>query len=163
MAQLINTVKPTHLWIVLVRFHDLQIFPDRSSRALSVKVGKQMFGLSLFRPSRHSNLSPRRANVGRREIQISSLPREQDWSNALPQGQQRQSNPHPMPCLPLRRLYIDRCIRSSIYLGTWRRFETGQSHDQLRRREERDSKRMGSKKEAPSQVTFLKFLFRFQG
>ena len=35
---------------------------------------------------------------------------EQDQSNALPQGQQRQSNPHPMPCPP-RRLYIDRCIR----------------------------------------------------
>ena len=28
-----------------------------------------------------------------------------------PQGQQSQSNPHPMPCLPPRRLEIDRCIR----------------------------------------------------
>ena len=70
---------------------------------------------------------PRRA---KRDSNILS-PGEQDWSNALPQGQQRQSNPHPMPCLPLRRLYIDRCIRSSIDLGTWRRFETGQSHDPL--------------------------------
>ena len=160
---MINTVKSTHLWIVLVGFHDLQMFPDRTSRVLSVKVGKHVFGLSLFRPSRQSNPSPRRAHVGRREIQISPPRGEQDWSNALPQGQQRQSNPNPMPCLPLRRLYIDRCIRSSIDLGTWRRFETGQSHDPLRRREERDSKRMRSKKEAPSQVTFLKFLFRFQG
>ena len=70
---------------------------------------------------------PRRA---KRDSNILS-PGEQDWSNALPQGQQRQSNPHPMPCLPLRRLYIDRCIRSSIDLGTRRRFETGQSHDPL--------------------------------
>ena len=48
--------------------------------------------------------------VGRREIQISTLPGEQDQSNALPRGQQKQSNPHPIPCLLTRRLYIDRCI-----------------------------------------------------
>ena len=45
-------------------------------------------------------------HVGRRKIQIFPPPGEQDQSNALPQGQQRQSNPHPMP----GRLYIDRCI-----------------------------------------------------
>ena len=39
-------------------------------------------------------------NVGRRKIQISPPLGEQDQSNALPQGQQRQSNPHPMPRLP---------------------------------------------------------------
>ena len=39
-------------------------------------------------------------HVGRRKIQISPPPGEQDKSNALPQGQQRQSNPHPMPCSP---------------------------------------------------------------
>ena len=39
-------------------------------------------------------------HVGRRKIQISPPLGEQDQSNALPQGQQRQSNPHPMPCLP---------------------------------------------------------------
>ena len=52
-------------------------------------------------------------HVGRRKIQISPPLGEQDQSNALPQGQQRQSNPHPMPCSPrpLRRLYIDRCIK----------------------------------------------------
>ena len=50
-------------------------------------------------------------HVGRRKIQISPPLGEQDQSNALPQGQQRQSNPHPMPCLPPCRLYIDRCIR----------------------------------------------------
>ena len=48
-------------------------------------------------------------HVGRRKIQISPPLGEQDQSNALPQGQQRQSNPHPMPCPPCR-LYIDRCI-----------------------------------------------------
>ena len=38
-----NTVKSTHLWLVLVDFHDFQIFPDRTSRAWSVEVGKHMF------------------------------------------------------------------------------------------------------------------------
>ena len=42
--------------------------------------------------------------------QISPPPGEQDQLNALPQRQQRQSNPHPMPCPPPRRLNIDRCI-----------------------------------------------------
>ena len=39
-------------------------------------------------------------HVGRRKIQISPPPGKQDQLNALPQGQQRQANPHPMPCLP---------------------------------------------------------------
>ena len=99
-----------HLWLVLIGFHDFQIFPDRTSRVWSVEVGKHMFGLSLFCPSRQSNPSPRRSHVGRRKIQISPPPVEQDWSNVLSQGQQRQSNPHAMPCPPARRLYIDRCI-----------------------------------------------------
>ena len=150
--------------------------PDRTSRALSVEVGKHMFGLSLFRPSRQSNPSPRRAHVGptsgprrarvgRREIQISPPPGEQDYIGQMPYPRANKDNQIPTPCpaSPLRRLYTDRCIRSSIDLEKWRRFETGQSHDPLRRREERDSKRMRSKKEAPSQVTLLKFLFRFQG
>ena len=53
-------------------------------------------------------------SVPRRAKKDSNIPSpwEQDWSNALPQGQQRQSNPHPMPSLPPppHRLYIDRCI-----------------------------------------------------
>ena len=56
-------------------------------------------------------------HVGRRKIQISPPLGEQDQSNALPQGQQRQSNPHPMPCLPPRRLYFDRCINASVGPG----------------------------------------------
>ena len=53
-------------------------------------------------------------HVGRRKIQISLPPGEQHQSNALPQEQQRQSNPHPIPWLPPpRRHYIDRCIRCS--------------------------------------------------
>ena len=43
-------------------------------------------------------------HVGRRKIQISPPLGEQDQSNALPQGQQRQSNPHPMPSLPCPQL-----------------------------------------------------------
>ena len=86
----------------------------RVREAWKWEVGKHMFRLSLFLPSRRSNPSPPRFHVGRRKIQISPPPGEQDWSNALPQGQQRQCNPHPTPCLPPppppRRLYIDRCI-----------------------------------------------------
>ena len=97
-VQLINTVKSTRLWLVLVGFHDFQIFPDRTSRALSGELGKHMFGLSLFRPSRQSNPSPRRAHVGptsgpRRAKRDSNIPSPGRtrlyWSNALPQGQQR--------------------------------------------------------------------------
>ena len=53
-------------------------------------------------------------HVGRRKIQISPPLGQQAQSDALPQGQQRQSNPLPMPCLPPRRLYIDRCISAII-------------------------------------------------
>ena len=57
-------------------------------------------------------------HVERRKIQISPPLGEQDQSNALPQGQQRQSNPHPMPCLPPpRRHDIDRCIRGWLMDG----------------------------------------------
>ena len=53
--------------------------------------------------ARYQSFSPKSAvkyiHVGRRKIQISPRPGEQDQSNALPQGQTRQSNPHPMPCL----------------------------------------------------------------
>ena len=65
-----------------------------------------MFGISLFRPSRQSNISTSS------EERFKYPLREQDQSNALPQGQQRQSNPHPMPCLPPSPAGhdIDRCI-----------------------------------------------------
>ena len=57
-------------------------------------------------------------HVERKKIQISPPLGEQDQSNALPQGQQRQSNPHPMPCLPPpRRHDIDRCIRGWLMDG----------------------------------------------
>ena len=48
--------------------------------------------------------------VGRRKlkIQISPLLGEQDQSNALPQGQQRQSNPHP------------RTVKNNKNRSTWR-------------------------------------------
>ena len=73
-----------------------------------------MFRVSLFRPSRQSNPSQCRSHVRQRKIQISPPPGEPDWSNALPQGQQRQSNPPP------RHLYIDRCIL--VLLCIWGQF-----------------------------------------
>ena len=71
--------------------------PDRTSRALSVEVGKHMFGLSLFRPSRQSNPSPRRARVGRREIQISPPPGEQDYIGQMPYPRANKDNQIPTP------------------------------------------------------------------
>ena len=66
----VETVKSTHLSLVLVGLYDI----------CSVTV-------SFFRVG--SQISPRRAKT-----------EEQDQSNAPLQGQQRQSNPHLMPCLP---------------------------------------------------------------
>ena len=51
-------------------------------------------------PSFSSESAIKYLHVGRRKIQISPPPGERDKSNALPQGQQRQSNPHPHPCPP---------------------------------------------------------------
>ena len=77
-----KTVKST---LTLVNgLHDFPDFPDRA-RMREAWKREHMFGLSLFRPSRQSKSPP---------------PGEQDQLNALPQGQQRQSNPHPMPSSP---------------------------------------------------------------
>ena len=73
-------------------------FPDlsRPYRAC-VKRGS---GKHVFRSQSFSSKSAvKYPHVGRRKIQISPPLGEQDQSNALLQGQQRPSNPHPMPCL----------------------------------------------------------------
>ena len=69
------------------------------SRVWSVEVGKHMFRLSLFRPSRQSNPSPRRSHVGRREIQISPPPGEQDFFKCLTPEPTKtmKSPPHALP------------------------------------------------------------------
>ena len=56
-------------------------------------------------------------HVGRRKIQISPPLGEQDQSNALPEGQQRQSNPppHALPPPAPRRHSIDRCINHLMH------------------------------------------------
>ena len=61
---------------------------------------KRGSGKHLSVPVFSSESAVKYLRVGRRKIQISPPPGEQDKSNALPQGQQRQSNPHPMPCPP---------------------------------------------------------------
>ena len=93
--------KSTQLPLVLVSLHDFQ-----KLRSGKHNVRSQSFS---------SESAVKYLLVGRRKIQISPPLGEQDQSNALPQGQQRQSNPHPMPCLPhspasLCRHIIDRCI-----------------------------------------------------
>ena len=49
-------MKSTQLLLVPVGLHDFLIFPDRTAHAWSVEAGN-MFGLSLFRPSRQSIIS----------------------------------------------------------------------------------------------------------
>ena len=97
-------------------------FPDLSRPYVAcVKRGSgETYVRSQSRPSRQSN-SPRLSHVGRRKIQISPPTGEQDLWNTLRQGQQRQSNPHPMPCLlppppPPRRLHIDRCLKLWVHV-----------------------------------------------
>ena len=93
-----KTVKSTQLSLVLIGLHDFQIFPDRTAHAWSVEVGN-ICSVSVFFVRVGSQISQLRA----KKDQISPLVGEQDQSNALPQGQQRQSNPP-------RRHNIDRCI-----------------------------------------------------
>ena len=107
-----KTVKSTQ---PLLGLHDFLIFSNRTAHASSVEAGN-ICSVSLFFVRVVSQISPRRA----KKIQISPPLGEQDQLNALPQGQQRQSNPHPMPCPPRpRRLYIDRCITFKTYGFVW--------------------------------------------
>ena len=100
-----KTVKSTQLSLVLVGLIDFQIFPGRTAHAWSVEVGN-ICSVSVFFVRVVS------LYVGRRKIQISPPLGEHVQSNALPQVQQRQSNPHPTPSLTSlpRRHNIDRCI-----------------------------------------------------
>ena len=81
-----KTVKYTQVSLVLIA-----MISRPYGACVKRRSGKHMFGLSLFRLSWQSNTS---------KIQISLPLGEQDQSNALRQGQQRQSNPHLIHCLP---------------------------------------------------------------
>ena len=108
-----KTVKFTQPSLVLIGLHDFLIFSNRTAHAWSVEVGNRLRETDFPSQSFSPKSAVKYLHVGRRKIQISPPLGEQDQSNALPQGQQRQSNPHPIPCLPHpppRRLYIDRCI-----------------------------------------------------
>ena len=84
----------------------------------------RLFSVSFVRVG--SQISPRRSLVGRRKIHIFPPPGEQDRSNALPQGQQRQSNPHPMPCPPAGFTLIGALIRIGEGCSEPIRFEDDQ-------------------------------------
>ena len=89
-----KTVRTTQLLLVLVGLHNFHL-----SRPYGACV-KRGSGKHVRSQSFSSKSAVKYLHVGRRKIQISPPLGEQDQSNALPQGQQRQSNPHPMPCLP---------------------------------------------------------------
>ena len=88
-----KTVKYTQVSLVLIA-----TISRPYGACMKRRSGKHMFGLSLFRLSWQSNTS---------KTQISPPLGEQDQSNALPQGQQRQSNPHLIHCLPASITLID--------------------------------------------------------
>ena len=106
-------MKSTQPSLALNGLHDFLIFSNRMARAWSVEAGN-ICSVSVFIVRVGSQISPRRA---KKDPNIPS-PGRKDQSNALPQGQQRQSNPHRMPCPPPPplRLYIDRCIRTWFIL-----------------------------------------------
>ena len=72
--------------------------------------GKHMLGLSLFPPSRQSNIF----TSGEERFKY-SLPRENKISQ-MPHPRANKDNQIPTPCPP-RRLNIDRCIMSREELG----------------------------------------------
>ena len=83
---------------------------DITAHAWNVEVGKNVFGLSLFRPSRQSNIS----TSGEERFKY-PLP----WENKISQMPYPRANkdnqiPTPCPACPRRRHNIDRCITSSI-------------------------------------------------
>ena len=101
-----KTVRSTQPSLALIGLHDFLIFSNRTAHAWSVEAGKHMFGLSLFRPSRQSNIS----TSGEERFKY-PLP----WENKIsqvPYPRVNKDNLIPTPCpasLP-HRLYIDRCI-----------------------------------------------------
>ena len=86
-------MKSTHLWLVLVGFHDFQISPARTSRARNVEAGKHMFALSHFRPSRQSNIPP---TSGEERFKY-PLPRENNIGQ-MPYPRANKGNQIPTPC-----------------------------------------------------------------
>ena len=74
----------------------IKISPNKSLQSLFINAAASPKTLTSSRQV-GSQIHP---HVGRRKIQISPPRGEQDWSNALPQGQQKQSNPPPCPAPP---------------------------------------------------------------
>ena len=99
-----KTVKSTQPSLVLFGLHDFLIFSNRMVHAWSVEAGN-IFGISLFRPSRQSNIS----TSGEERFKY-PLPRENKISQ-MPYPRDNKDNQVPTPCpAPPLRLYIDRCI-----------------------------------------------------
>ena len=72
----------------------------------SLPLGKNMRSNITKFPTPRNDLWSR----AQTKIQISLPLGQQENSNALPSGQSDRSKSRPMPCLPARRLDIDRCI-----------------------------------------------------
>ena len=98
-VQLIKIVKSSHLWLVLVGFHGIQIFPDHTSRAWNVeagKSGKTYVSVSVSSVGVGSQISPRRAKRDSRSVKCPA-PGPTKTIN---------QSPHALPSL-LCRVYID--------------------------------------------------------
>ena len=104
-----KTVESTQLSLVVVGLHNFQIFPGHTAHVcvyVCVKrgSGKHMFGPSLFRPSRQSNIS----TPGKERFKH-PLPWENKMSQ-MPHPRANEENQIPTPCpVSPRRHNIDRC------------------------------------------------------
>ena len=101
-----KTVKSTQPSLALIGLHEFLIFLKPYGACVKRGSGKHMFGLSLFRPSRQSNIS----TSGEERFKY-PLPRENKISQ-MPYPRDNKDNQIPTPCpaSPPRRHYIDRCI-----------------------------------------------------
>ena len=108
-----------------------------------MEEGKHLFGLSLFRPSRQSNIHttlPRRA---KKHSNIPSPGRTRSVKYPTPGPTKTiKSPPHALPPHRPRRLYIDRCIslltgsqivgmKGTGNAGTWNRLIQFPAHGQI--------------------------------
>ena len=84
-------MKSIHLWLVLIGFHNFQIFPDRTSRAWRVNVRSQ--SLSSESAVKYLHVGP----TSGEEIFKYSLPRE-NTIDQMPYPRANKDNQIPTPC-----------------------------------------------------------------
>ena len=109
-----QTVKTTQLSLVPIGLDDFQIF--QTMRHMHEAWKQETYVQSQSFPSELAVISPRQV---KKDSNIPCPGRTRSVKCPIPQGQQRQSNPHPMPCLPPCRHDIVRCISLRAGSPAW--------------------------------------------